>query len=33
MLKKDQSMPTKVISSFERENMQTKYNVLSYRID
>ena len=26
-------MPTKILSSFEGENMQTQNNVLSYRID
>ena len=33
VLTKEQSVLTKIRSSFEGENMQTKYNVLSYRID
>ena len=33
ILLKEQSMVTKIMSSFEGENMQTQYNVLSYRID
>ena len=33
ILTKQQSAFTKIISSFEGENMQTQYNVLSYRID
>ena len=33
ILKKEQSVLTKVMSSFEWENMQTQYIVLSYRID
>ena len=30
---KEQPVLIKIISSFERENMQTQYKVLSYRID
>ena len=30
---KEQSVLTKIISSFEGENIQTQYNVLGYRID
>ena len=33
ILTKDQSMLTKIMSSFEGENMETQYKVLSYRID
>ena len=33
ILTKEQSELTKIMSSFERENMQTQYNVLSCRID
>ena len=33
ILTKEQSVLTKIMSSFEGENMQTKCNVLSYRID
>ena len=33
ILTKEQSVLTKIMSSFEGENMQTQYNVLSYRID
>ena len=33
ILTKEQSVVTEMMSSFERENMQTQYNVLSYRID
>ena len=33
ILLKEQSVVTKIMSSFEGENMQTQYNVLSYRID
>ena len=33
ILTKEQSVPTKIMSSFERENKQTQYNVLIYRID
>ena len=33
VLTKEQSVLTKIMSSFEGENMQTQYNVLSYRID
>ena len=33
ILLKEQSVVTKIRSSFEGENMQTQYNVLSYRID
>ena len=29
----EQSMRTRIMSSFEGENMQTQYNVLGYRID
>ena len=32
ILTKEQSVLTKIMSSFEGENMQTQYNVLSYRI-
>ena len=33
ILTKEQPVLTKIMSSFEGENMQTQYNVLSYRID
>ena len=33
ILTKEQSVLTKIMSSFERENMQTQYNVSGYRID
>ena len=33
ILTKQQSVVTNIMSSFEGENMQTKYNILSYRID
>ena len=33
ILTNEKPVPTKIISSFERENMQTQYKVLSYRID
>ena len=33
ILTKEQSVLTKIMSSFEGENMQTKYNVLGYKID
>ena len=33
ILIREHSVLTKIISSFERENMKTQYNVLSYRID
>ena len=33
ILAKEQSVLRKIMSSFERENMQTQYNVLSYRIE
>ena len=33
ILTKEQSVLTKIMSSFKGENMQTQYNVLSYRID
>ena len=33
ILTKKQSNLTKIMSSFEGENMQTQYNVLGYRID
>ena len=33
ILTKKQSVLTKIMSLFEGEKMQTKYNVLSYRID
>ena len=33
ILTKEQLMLTKIINSFEGQNMQTQYNVLSYRID
>ena len=33
ILTKEQSVLRKIMSSFERENMQTQYNVLSYRIE
>ena len=33
ILTKEQSVLTKLLSSFEGENMQTQYNVLSYRND
>ena len=33
ILMKEQSVLTKIISSFEAENMQAQYNVLSYRMD
>ena len=32
-LTKEQSVPAKIKSSFEGENIQTQYNVLGYRID
>ena len=32
ILTKGQSVLTKIISSFKEENMETQYNVLSYRI-
>ena len=33
ILTKEQSVLTKIVRSFEGENMQTEYNVLSYRMD
>ena len=33
ILLKEQLVLTKIMSSFEGENMQTQYNVLSYRTD
>ena len=33
MLAKEQSVPTKINSSFNRENMQTQYSVFVYNID
>ena len=33
ILTKEQSVLTKMMSSFEGENMQTQYTVLSYRMD
>ena len=33
ILTKDQSIPTKIMSSLEGENMQAQYNIVSYRID
>ena len=33
ILTKEQLVLTKIMSSFEGENMQTQYNVLSYTID
>ena len=33
ILTNEKPVPTKIISSFERENMQTQYKVLGYRID
>ena len=33
ILTKEQSVLTKIISSFEGENMQTQYKVVSYKID
>ena len=33
ILTKEQSVLTKIMNSFEGENMQTQYNVLGYRID
>ena len=33
ILTKEQSALTKIVRSFEGENMQTEYNVLSYRMD
>ena len=33
ILTNEQSVATKVMRSFEGENIQTQYNVLSYRID
>ena len=33
ILTKEQSVLTKIMSSFEGENMQTQYKVLSYRIN
>ena len=33
ILTKEQSELTKIMSSFEGENKQTQYNILSYRID
>ena len=33
ILTKEQSVLTKVMNWFKGENMQTQYNVLSYRID
>ena len=32
-LTKEQSVPTRIMSSFEGENMQGQYNVLGYKID
>ena len=32
ILTTEQKLLTKIMSSFEGENMQTQYNVLSYRI-
>ena len=33
ILTKEQSLLTKIMSSFEGENTQTQYNILNYRID
>ena len=33
ILTKDQSIPTKIMSSLEGENMQAQYNIVSYRTD
>ena len=33
ILTKDQSIPTKIMSSLEGENMQAEYNIVSYRTD
>ena len=33
ILTKEQSVITKIMSSFEGENMQTQYKILSYKID
>ena len=33
ILTKEQSVLTKIISSFDGEIMQTRYNVLTYRVD
>ena len=33
ILTKEQSVLTKIVRSFEGENMQTEYNVLSYRME
>ena len=33
VLTKEESLLTKIMSSFERENMQTQYNVLGYKND
>ena len=33
ILTKEPSVLTRIMSSFEGENMQTQYNVLRYRID
>ena len=33
ILTKEKSVLTKILSSFEGENMQTRYNILGYRID
>ena len=33
ILTREQSLLTKIMSSFEGENMQTQYKVLSYRMD
>ena len=33
VLTKEESVLTKIMSPFEGENMQTKYNILGYRID
>ena len=32
-MKKEQSVLTKIMSSFKGENIQTQYSVLGYRID
>ena len=33
ILRKEQSVLTKIMNSYQGENMQTQYNVLGYRID
>ena len=33
VIRKEQSVPEQIMSSFEEEKMQTQYNALTYRID